>query len=1118
MDHNPRHPRGVSQQSAVYPPPAPMTPQYSSHSNEFNPYESQTYPSPHTHYSSIGSNPHQYSPLLPNQDDPMSQPLYRIPTDDKTPVPPSASTVQFPFDSMFSRGPPSTLAKKHPFARTFEPPNWRLLITHTVLCLLAYPVLLVFIIIAGGKTLFWTRFLVSAGCGLVGFFLGFNLLQLGKGFLEASTWATVIHQSRVPNHPGVRLRDLAARSDDPTSAWSAVRLLWDRSVYLGTSRKSRKSYDTRPWSIYIFFFLFLVVAAASLPFLFGRLVTITTTVAHQSQYYHEVAVMGDLSADDIAKAVSLAPAFEDYSLTWTLSPFRPMADYLQLSHSDGIWRMASGSGFGTFETATKLPEKEIKGGEKTKATVNDPSKPVDPGNVLRYPRWGIRIHCTKLPDPSINIVPRSDNNFTYTFTPRATLRSLFDSFKLPFPAKLEVPVNGSKVLQRMIRSLLAWMLLPRLSVVTAFYDNGVGHSFQSTPLSMGEDGNGWVTLESVLVRLNMTYTPDGKFGKLSNMTVPDVKGQPTHIGYDSAICLELYEPWIWRRNEITDQNTPRQIERNTGLRLTDPNIKRRLNSTNLSRAYVTAHTNSVNQMLKDNGRDAFYVPSPTVISFTTGQGPNGYTELSPEAFAQARAQADASNVLPYFAGTGPVVARSYPDRVMSSAAIQPIEMAIALGAIFILGWVAGMFVPKLPLGVPRRGFELYSWLAAFHADELVGERGPGLARNMELADIQERPSTIDLTKSGSIEVKRGSEFNNVTVEHPTTQPGEGVAFIGPEHSAKEWECVLIYDEETGTFTLEKLDSHLSLTFDRRTTVPIRTAASPSVATPISPKEPDITQELEEEIERGLAEPDADGDLDDEFEQLLPKSLTQRSQELEEGEEEEIFIPPAPAPAPAPAPPAPKSKPARPVKTLPKRPVEPPVTAPKPKPPAPEPKPAPPRAKKAKREPEPPLLNPDVEVLQFGKPTEPARQSPPREGLALPGMSATFAPPPPVTLPPSSLKTDPPYTPAVPSPVLVDESEEEEEWDEVEPHGETSMAVDDDIFGGDPEEGEEIDMNDFARELNEQMEESDEDFLAAAVSPEPEAPRPTGQPISLKQFAGGDLSEDEYSSSEESDED
>jgi len=31
-----------------------------------------------------------------------------------------------------------------------------------------------------------------------------------------------------------------------------------------------------------------------------------------------------------------------------------------------------------------------------------------------------------------------------------------------------------------------------------------------------------------------------------------------------------------------------------------------------SLAYETLHGNSVNQILKDNGRDSFYVPSPTV--------------------------------------------------------------------------------------------------------------------------------------------------------------------------------------------------------------------------------------------------------------------------------------------------------------------------------------------------------------------------------------------------------------------------------------------------------------------------------------------------------------------------
>lgn len=69
------------------------------------------------------------------------------------------------------------------------------------------------------------------------------------------------------------------------------------------------------------------------------------------------------------------------------------------------------------------------------------------------------------------------------------------------------------------------------------------------------------------------------------------------------------------------------------------------------------------------------------------------------------------------------------------------------------------------------------------------------------------------------------------------QPGEIHVFGGAEHPAKEWDCVLIYDEETGvianflrvlcshlnssgysqTFTLEKLDSSLVLTYERKTT-------------------------------------------------------------------------------------------------------------------------------------------------------------------------------------------------------------------------------------------------------------------------------------------------------------
>lgn len=54
---------------------------------------------------------------------------------------------------------------------------------------------------------------------------------------------------------------------------------------------------------------------------------------------------------------------------------------------------------------------------------------------------------------------------------------------------------------------------------------------------------GWTTIETTLVRLNTSYVPSGKFPVYGPPT-PDINGSETRIGYDVAICLERYEPWI----------------------------------------------------------------------------------------------------------------------------------------------------------------------------------------------------------------------------------------------------------------------------------------------------------------------------------------------------------------------------------------------------------------------------------------------------------------------------------------------------------------------------------------------------------------------------------------------
>lgn len=276
-------------------------------------------------------------------------------------------------------------------------------------------------------------------------------------------------------------------------------------------------------------------------------------------------------------------------------------------------------------------------------------------------------------------------------------------------------------------------------------------------------------------------------------------------------------------------------------------------------------------------------------------------------------------------------------------------------------------------------------------------------------------------------------------------------------------------------------------------------------------------QYEEELERDLgAEEDADGEADDDFEEILPTSIARRE---EEEEEEEVLIP------------QPPPKPPRAIKAA--APPAVPIPAVKPRPAAAPPtrlKPVPMPRGKHRREPE--LIttyqrysDADEENLEFGKPPKRARRpSPPppplSAGLALPSASSSiYTPPPPVILP-----SPPPAVVAAP----VSESEEEEEWDEVAAVGKDVDTEDDfDIFGdaltgnvaGEVEgEGEDLDVNEFERELNLQMDEaSDDDFLAAVVE---EVPTIRGAPISLKELASGQAyaSEDDYSSSDESDDD
>ena len=91
----------------------------------------------------------------------------------------------------------------------------------------------------------------------------------------------------------------------------------------------------------------------------------------------------------------------------------------------------------------------------------------------------------------------------------------------------------------------------------------------------------------------------------------------------------------------------------------------------------------------------------------------GYTELSPDRFAMVRARIGAANTLPYFAGSGPVVAQSYADETLAYTTFKQWQLISLPIIVWILGVIGELFVPTLPLNIPRREYGIYSWLALF---------------------------------------------------------------------------------------------------------------------------------------------------------------------------------------------------------------------------------------------------------------------------------------------------------------------------------------------------------------------------------------------------------------------
>ncbi|QRW13002.1 hypothetical protein RhiLY_12001 [Ceratobasidium sp. AG-Ba] len=661
--------------------------------------------------------------------------------------------------------PPSPTDRSWSFMRSgfmskFEPIPVQALFIHTILCFAAFPFIYLLCVVASGRDLFWTRAIVGAVCGLAGLALGYNLLDLAQQGMESALWATIIHESMRPDG-GVTLEQLDSYVSRRGSPWATFRLLIRRIFrHKGARRTNRRKYDQTPWTFFIILFLFVAIISTCLVFIFGRIVEIYTRQERQMEKYRETIVMGDLSEDDIARAGILSEqAYSNFNITWSLTPFAsagliPMGrsfteNRLKLNPqavnnvSDTIWfaetypnqLVPDGMGFGTFDNE-RTPTFSGSGSPVTESR----------GQVLRWPRWGIRIGCMVLDNLDKYLVPmHPTSGMTYLFVPKTTMSSILESMDIPYPDM--PPVDFSEFMEGKDKPPKG-ISQSDIAVKGKWWPNGVAHAFESTPAVKGEDGTGWLQIELVLVRLNRAYAENSSFP----VKILADKDYPSPVGYDAAICVEEFKPYMVDayNNTAGSPITLGLVHRSLDFdrfvstpekTVIQDGVQWGINSTGKYTAYALAHENSRNIIIKDNGRDYWYVPNPTLVSFTNGSGPLGYTKLDPTRLAMSIAKSDSQHLLPYLAGSQPIVARSYPDKTVAYVKISQLWLGILLLIMLTLGYIAAIFVPRLPLGLPKRDFGVFSWLAAIEGDAIVGIP-TGVGRYEHLAELKQRGKDV----------------------------------------------------------------------------------------------------------------------------------------------------------------------------------------------------------------------------------------------------------------------------------------------------------------------------------------------------------------------------------------
>jgi len=177
---------------------------------------------------------------------------------------------------------------------------------------------------------------------------------------------------------------------------------------------------------------------------------------------------------------------------------------------------------------------------------------------------------------------------------------------------------------RFSMTLLAFFISNQRTAASA-QDNGQGVTLYSvTTNDPKSEYQSWWAVDTVLIRFDTGVLPSGRFPAHLGRLNP--YGVGATIGYDAAVCVQKYEPWIVEtyNTSIVSPSTLQVIGKADGGTPLPPSGRiqgapiantRYINTTGKNQTFVAAHDDNVDQMWKVNVLGTslgYHTPSATV--------------------------------------------------------------------------------------------------------------------------------------------------------------------------------------------------------------------------------------------------------------------------------------------------------------------------------------------------------------------------------------------------------------------------------------------------------------------------------------------------------------------------